>query len=25
MSADRETPKPGVNLIVRNGQFVYWK
>ena len=25
MSADRETPKPGVNLIVKNGQFVYWK
>ncbi len=24
-TADRETPKPGVNLIVKNGQFVLWK
>lgn len=23
-NADRETPKPGVNLIVKNGQFVLW-
>ena len=24
-TADRETPKPGVNLVVKNGQFVLWK
>ena len=24
-TADRETPKSGVNLIVKNGQFVAWK
>ena len=24
-NADRETPKPGVNLVVKNGQFVAWK
>ena len=24
-SADREMAKPGVNLIVKNGQFVLWK
>jgi len=24
-TADRETPKPGVNLVVKNGQFVVWK
>ena len=24
-TGDRETPKPGVNLIVKNGQFVLWK
>jgi branched-chain amino acid transport system substrate-binding protein len=24
-TSDRETPKPGVNLVVKNGQFVVWK